>query len=811
MRINLHWLQELVDCANPQTLADALCQAGAAVEEVDEGACGLGDVVVVEVEEVTAHPRADRLRQVVAFDGQARWQLVTAAANVAVGQRVAHARPGVRLPNGLTIATRSLRGVDSQGMLCGAAELGLPAQNGDGIWILPATATVGAGVLGPVGAAPVVVATITPNRPDLMSLVGVAREVGAAGGRRPRPLKARAPEKGPDVGTLARLVVEDVTGCRRYGARVVRNVVVGPSPPAVQARLVSVGLRPINNVVDATQVVLYELGVPVHAFDLARLGGLGGAPTVRVRRAQAGEGLHGLDGGHHRLHDGDLVVADAGRPVALAGIVGDQASAVGPGTSAVLLEAIAVDPARARTTARRLRVRTEASLRSEHGVDAQQVGRALDRLAQLVAEWAGGDVAKGVLEHLPKPEAREIPLRPARVERLLGQAIAPETLVALLEPLEIRCVGRTDQALVFQIPAHRPDVLREVDLIEEVARRHGLARLPARLPSAARPWTASPRGPTRRRQLARRALLSAGLSECIGMAFGNPSWYGGGDQGPLRLVNPLGAATSTLRTSLVPGLLAAAAHNLRHGRGDLRLFEIGTTFHRRRAGAPEDPRDQVLPQEVARIGICLVGRRSPDAWFGDRHRVDFSDLMGAVEALLEALRLAQPWTVRPAEVAGFHPLCAAELVIGDALIGVAGRLLPETCARSGLEATAFAAELSLSALAAQPGLRGRYAPAPKTPPVRRDVALVVPRSLPQEALRTALHVQAAASLGAQVVERVRLFDRWAGPPLAAEEVSLAFALDFRHPDRSLTDAEVNVAMEAVVAQITTTYGVRLRA
>ncbi len=802
MRVSLLWLGDFVDLPPTEELCSRLAQTGIEVEHVCDPAADLQGVVVAEVTQVASHPNADKLHVCQVFDGTETFTVVCGAPNVAVGLRVALARVGARLP-GLTIEPRTIRGVASTGMLCAKDELGWHDQKEPGIWELPPEAVVGANIASVMGAAATLTLGITPNRPDLLSHLGVSREIAAATGKRHKSGKWRAVEKGPDIGSLARVVVEDNGSCKRYMARVVRNLKVGPSPAWLVERLQSVGQRSVNNVVDATNYVMHELGLPLHAFDLARLGAESGAPTVRVRRAVAGEQLTTLDGVHRKLTTDDLVIADAHRAIGLAGVMGGANSEVTSATVSVLLEAAYFEPMRIRQMAKRHGLRSEASLRFERGADISMTIRAVDRCAQLLAEIAEGDIAKGVLEFAQKSDSKcEIPLRLDRVQRLLGFAIGKESVVSLLEPLEIRCTARMDGALVFQAPTFRPDITREVDLIEEVARRHGYDRIPERLPNTAEDFRYAP-PKQRATDVARSALLAAGCTEVVSYGFGSPSAYAGAtpQEAPLRLLNPLGEEMSALRTSLLPGLLRIVEHNGRHGNRDIRLFETGTTFHARISAPNEDARDKDLPQEIKRAGICITGGRSQGRWYAHQEQVDFSDLLGVVETLFEGYRLAFTGETRPAAVARFNPHCAAELWLGDTCVGVAGQLDAAYLGGFGIERPVFAAEVSLDALAALPLEPHQYQPLPKFPAMRRDLAVIAPRTMHAETVRTFIRDHAGGAMGAQVVEAVRLFDVYQGKPIAATHVSLAFAIDYRHAQRTLTDDEVGAAFTQLIGRL----------
>jgi phenylalanyl-tRNA synthetase beta chain len=760
VRISLEWLSDFVELpASVDDLCERLASAGVEVEEVINPAARVRGVVVAEVRKVEPHPDAERLNLCEVFDGEGTYKIVCGAPNVAEGMRVALARIGATLP-GFTIERRAIRGVESEGMLCSRSELGLEEKSA-GLWDLPISFGLGRDVLAEAQVPVVLDLGITPNRPDLLSHLGIGREVAAFTGKRTKPFKWRVTEKGPEVGALARVLVEEAPSCKRYVARVVRNLKVGPSPKWLKERLESIGQRSINNVVDATNYVLHELGQPLHAFDLSRLAVEAGCPTVRVRRAQAGEKLRTLDGVERALTPDDLVIADANRPVALAGVMGGADSEVSETTVSVLLESAYFEPVRVRQTARRHGLRTEASQRFERGVDLGMVIKAVDRCAQILAEIAEGEVAKGLLESSQKAEpVREIPLRLERVGRILGVSMATEAVVQLLEPLEIRCTGRTEAALIFQIPSFRSDITREIDIIEEIARRHGYERIPEHLPDTSAEYRYE--APTSRpSDTARRALLAGGYTEAVTYGFGSPARYApyaAREGEPLRLLNGLGEELSALRTSLVPGLLQVLAHNARHGAKHVRLFEVGTTFHRREPGADEDERDRGLPREDSRVGLVLFGGRHAGRWYEHGETVDYSDLAGAVEGLVKAFALAEPLSARPTPVDGFNPFCSAELFVGERRVGTAGQVDPEAARGWDLPGAVFVAEVSLTALAAAPRRSVMHRSLPKFPGTRRDLAVVAERSLPAETLRSWIADHPGGSLGAAVVVRVVHFD-----------------------------------------------------
>lgn len=841
MRVHVSWLEEMVETPPRAELARLLGAAGVEVEGIDDPRSRCRGVKVARITEVAPHPDAQNLSVCTVDDGQALHTVVCGARNVVCDAHVAYAPVGARLGS-IEIAAKTLRGVQSAGMLCSREELGLAAEE-DGICILPSALAPGADIGLAMGLTDVFDLSITPNRPDLLSHLGIAREVAAGSGRRLKASKWRVIEKGPEIGTLARAIVEDNTGCRRYVGRVLRGIQIGPSPLWLRERLHAIGQRPINNVVDVTNYVMQEMGAPLHAFDLQALQIDMGMPTVRVRRAHAGEALTTLDGVERTLDADDLVVADGNGPVALAGIMGGQNSQVRPETTQILLEGAIFDAGSVRRTARRQGLRTEASLRFERGVDAGVVARAVDRCAQLLAEMMPAEIAKGSLDVQQKSEpSREVLLRFSRVERILGMPFAPEAIVALLEPLEVRCSRRTEAALVFGIPSFRPDLEREIDLIEEIARRHGYDRLPQRLPMPSASLASLSYQP-RSGEAARVALLAQGASECVNFAFCRsealqPFAPLGGT--PVELLNPLGTDQRCLRTTLQIGLLASLSRNLRRGQNGARLFEIGTVFWQRPQAEPAKPGagmeapqgedgapvlsekdarlaacNAVLPHEEVHIGAVLHGPRHPQRFYDGQARLNFADAKGDLEALLEAYDPAARIVYRDIDTAILNPYARAQVVAerDDAqpvVLGWIGQLDPAYAQTQSLPTDVFALELSLTALQSVPRRRLLAKPLPKFPTTRRDLAVVAPVSLPAEQLRQFVVAHAGGALGPQVVDDVQLFDVYSGKGVADGMVSLAFAIRYMSHERTLTDAEVTPAFLAMLEQLKAAFGVEVR-
>lgn len=811
MRVALDWLSDFVELPELQVLVDGLVEAGVEVEDVVDPSSSVSGVVCAAVRACEAHPKADKLKVCTVFDGDSEHTVVCGAANVAVGERVAFARVGAKLGD-FEIGARKLRGVESFGMLCSRDELGLPGGHEDGLWLLGPEAPLGMPVFEAFPAAVVLELGITPNRPDLLSHLGVAREVAAMTGKRTKSPTRRVVEQGAAADGMLRVVVEDGVGCPRYLARVVNGVTVGPSPAWLRARLESVGLRSINNVVDATNHVLMELGQPLHAFDLAKLNAENGVATLKVRRGGDSERLTTLDDTERELIPADLVIADARVPVAIAGVMGGANSEVGDDTKDIVLECACFEPTTVRKTSRRLGLHTDASHRFERGIDAAALQRAVDRCAQIISEVAGGTVAKGTVEVSQKVEARpSIRLRPERLAAVLGVNVPQEQIIKLLEPLEIRCEARHDSALQFEAPSFRPDLADEIDLIEEVARRYGYDAIPDRLPDAGGPFHFTPVA-VRPRDRAREALLSSGVSEAVCYGFGSPKAFATLEEregAALRLLNPLGEELSALRTSLVPGLLDALARNQRQGAPKVQLFEIGTTFHPSEGGAT-DARDAKLPFQQERLAVVIWGLRHGYSWFGKQDAVDPADIVGIVENLVAAFAPARGFSIQPMAIDGLNPHASGELSLGGVAAGWVGTLHPAWLRAHDVRGPVFAAEISLDALARAERRSANAVRLPRYPGTRRDLAVLAPRDLPSERIRSYIESRAGGDLGPEVVERVQLFDVFSGKGIDPSQVSLAFAIEYRHRTRTLKDDEVNQAFETVIADLKRDLGLEIR-
>jgi phenylalanyl-tRNA synthetase beta chain len=785
MNISYRWLRSIAPGlqGTPQEVAERLAMLGAPVDEIVSLGADIGDVVIARVEEVRQHPNADRLRLcTVDAGGGERLQVVCGAPNVEAGGLYPFAPIGATLPGGLQIKKAKLRGEASEGMLCSARELGLGRDHA-GLMTLHGEFAPGTGFRDALELDDhLLVVDVTPNRGELLSHLGVARELAPAGedgvelpafpDRRGGSFPVHAGRRACDDLGLD-VVIEDDEGCTRYMGVIVRGVRVGPSPEWLATRLRAIGQRPINNVVDATNYVLHELGQPVHAFDLDLLRG----GRVEVRQARAGETLATLDGVERTLDIQDVVIADRDGAVALAGVMGGRDSEVGEGTTDLFIEVALFDPQRVRRAARRQGLSTDASYRFERGVDPEGQPAALRRVVELVLTVAGGE-AVGAVDLVPhRYERRAIGLREERVRQVLGVEVPPDEVRGLLEPIgfEVNVRPRPMRVLV---PGFRPDVVEEIDLIEELARRRGYGSFPEEI-APHRPSTV-PEDPSVAVEARIRSLFVRwGFMEARTVPFAPES------AGAVAVLNSLSAEESFLRSALVPGLLRRVEHNLAHGVRDVRLFEIGAAFLAPVGGGAGEER---------RVAVAFTGASRPPHWSGAAPEWDLWDLKGLLE-----------------ELAGEYPdgrVDAAEgrltLFAGGDEIGTARQAEEAEVDAPAWAGPTFVLEVRLPPVPVE-RRSIQYRPLPVHPGSERDLALLVPAALTAGEVGRTIRESAG-----ELLEDVFPFDLYEGKGIAEGTRSVAFRLRFRAADHTLTDAEVDSAVGRVLAALEERHGVRRR-
>ncbi len=807
MRISLAWLAEYVDLGglSPEELAKRLTAVGLEVEAIERTGGGLEGVVAARIVAAEPHPNADKLSVTRVETGKGEpLQVVCGARNWQVGDVVPLAPVGTTLPGGHRIERAKLRGVESFGMLCSAKELGL-AEDAAGLLLLDRKAAPGTPIAKALALEDVLFeVNVTPNRPDCLSHVGIAREVAAILGKKVTLPAPRLPEEGRAAKDAVKVRIEDPERCAEYAARVVEGVKIGPSPLWLARRLEACGVRSISNVVDATNFVLLELGHPLHAFDLDKVAG----HEIVVRTARPGEKITTLDGKERDLSTEDLLIADRDRGSALAGVMGGGDSEISAGTTRVLLESAWFQPGGIRRTSRRHGLKTEASYRFERGADPGMVIPAADRCAALIAELAGGTVLRGVVDaHPRKVRAPAVKLRWHRPAEILGMDVGKADARRILARLGFAEKRVEKDAAVFQVPSWRVDVSIEEDLVEEIVRTKGYDAIPETLPGSG---VDTPAEPAEAQAIARvrEALEAAGFSEAVNFSFVAEKEIepfdqhvvtgdGSGRALGIGLKNPISAEMSVMRTTLVASLLKNVAYNRRQRVEDVRLYEIASVYH----PAP-DPRDRPTHESVELAGV-LAGRRSPPGWAAGADAVDFYDAKAVVAQLLESLGVEArgeagggAWT---------HPRQSAILRAAedDAVLGTVGELHPRAAAAFDLPRGVLAFRLSLDALTARMHLVPQHRPIPRFPAVLRDLAVVVDDAV------TAASVEAAVR-EEPLVEEVTLFDVYKGAPLPAGKKNLAFAISYRAPDRTLTDAEADAAHARIVERLRAKLGAELR-
>jgi phenylalanyl-tRNA synthetase beta chain len=799
MRISFEWLREFAPVdLTPTAVADRLTMAGLEVEAVEDWGMAFERIVVGKLVDVAPHPGSGRLLVCRVDIGAEALTIVCGAHNIAVGDRVPVALVGATLPTGHAIAAEPIAGVVSQGMLCSAAELGF-TDIAAGIWLLPSSSPVGASLANALGLRDVVLeVNVTPNRPDCLSIFGVAREVAALTGVPLRPPDTRVPEAAESIATRSSVTVEAPELCPRFAARYIDGVQVAPSPLWLQRRLLVCGLRPHSNVVDATNYLLLELGHPLHAYDYDTLR----EGRIVVRVARPGEVCITLDGVARPLDPSVLVIADAERAVGIAGVMGGQNTEIRDTTTRVLLESAYFQPQSIRRTAKKLGLRTEASYRFERGADFEGLIHALDRCAALIARVAGGRVAHGRLDAAAhRYERPRIPVRVARVNQVLGLELSVEAIAQYCARLQLPVTARTSAGLEVEVPSFRRDLAREIDIVEEVGRLHGFQAIPTSMPQVRlEPVPRLPRRDAMRRVLD--LLIGCGYTQVINYSFMNEDDL---DRlqlpadDPLRSVvplrNPLSKEAGVLRTTLIPSLLRTVALNLNRDQRDLMICELGKVFRRQNG---------LLPQEPHLLGLAVTGRSGGQHWAQPARPLDFYDLVGVLEMIAERLRLPR-LSVAAAAVPYCHPGKAAVLSLGDEPIGVAGEVHPTVLAAFDLGQSVAVAEVDVDRLLSHGLQPPRYRPLPRFPAVTRDLSIIVDAAV--EAGQILAFLEAAQP---DRLRSVRLFDVYAGQPVPPGKKSLTFALTYRADDRTLTDDEVNGLQAQLIAQLRQTFGAQLR-
>lgn len=818
MRISYEWLKTMVDVPeNPSDLVDEFVRTGTEVEAVERVGADLDHVVTAKVISKQPHPDSDHMyvcqvdvgEKNLGADGKPEpLQIVCGAQNFNEGDHIVTAMIGAVLPGDFKIKKSKLRGVASMGMNCSERELGL-GNDHDGIIILPKDAPVGMDFTDYRGMSDTVIdCEITPNRPDCLSMCGMAVEVSAMLDEDTHiELPRVQAECGPDAHDLVDVAIDDAELCQRYTARVVRNVKIGPSPEWLARRVIAAGSRPINNVVDVTNYVMYLTGQPLHAFDLGKLTERDGKRHIVVRAAHEGEKLETLDGVERTLTPDMAVITDDGKcAVALAGVMGGMNSEIDENTTDVLLESATFSSGHVSRTSRNLDLMSEASIRYERQVDGANCANVAEIAAALFEQCCGAEVCPGTVDVYPVAvPAPVIDFRPDRARMLCGADVPDEFMVTRLARLGCKVEPAGEGHLTVTAPTNRPDLIREVDLIEEVCRLWGEGDITPTLP-AAKNHAGGLTVEQRRVRLIGQTLRACGLSETSTYCFADPNdlvKLGITDEGrgiPVKIINPLVADQSQMRQSMLPGLVRSVAYNLDHGVPNVALYEIGRVFY--------GHENKSQPDEPSFVAGVMAGKRADDAWNQKFGEYDFFDAKGAVESLLDALRLTKVRfkVAEPEQYPWLQPGRAAEVLSQGEAIGWVGNIHPANLQKVGVDVPVVAFELSVEHLLRLAKKELPYVDVPTLPGVTHDLAIVVDEDVTYEQL-----VQRITSAGGKLLADVRLFDVYRDRVRVGEgKKSMAFSLTYRAADRTLTSEEVEKAHEKLVKKVLRATGGEVR-
>lgn len=811
MRVSIKWLKDYIDfLETPEELADKLTMAGVPVENVLRQDAGLDQVVTGRLENVEPHQNSDHLKICTVHVGKtAPLTIVTGASNVAAGQIVPVALAGAHLPTGQKITKSKMRGVPSMGMLCSANELAmdttsLSEEQIAGIFLLPEDTPVGVPVASVLGLDDVVLEfELTANRGDCFSVWGLVREIAVLTGNVPHwPTIAVSEEDAPRAADMVDIGIDAEDLCARFSARVLTEVKIAPSPSWIEERLKGAGIRAINNVVDVTNFVMLELGQPLHAYDYDEVKG----HRLTARRAKAGENLHTLDDTTRLAKGEELVIADAEKPVGLAGIMGGLETEITEKTVTVILEAAAFDGASVRRAARSAGLHSEASGRFERGIDVTQTVRALDRAAQLLHEMDAARTAKGVVDCYPRPKTPvSMPFAVEAINRRLGTNLAGGKMAAILESLGFHLESTDPDGYQVTVPSWRNDIRCWEDLSEEVARIYGFDRIPS----------TTPKGSIRMARESDRqcfvdgmknVFCALGLNETVSFAFMHPAMFDRlqiPEDSALRraipIMNPLTDEYPLVRTTLLPNLFENAMRNFSRKNEDVRLFEVAPVFFPKGLPVTEQP------QEVLKAAGLMAGLRAPMGWSQGKDTVDFYDAKGVIEQLFSALRIKH-YTVERGQHFALHPGKTAAFQKGRDTLAVVGEVHPAVAAAFGTAKPLYVFEMDVATLMKYASGKFSYQPLPKYPAIARDLAVLVDEAVSASDIARVIQKNAGPH-----IKDVSLFDVYTGRPVAEGKKSLAFALHFQSGDRTLTDDEIDEAVGQALAVVVERFQAELRA
>jgi len=823
MQVSLRWLKDYVDIEiAPEVLAQKLTMAGLEVEAVERRQPAFSGVVVAKIIAKKKHPQADKLSLCDVTDGENVYSVVCGAPNIQTGDIVPLAKTSALLPGGVIIKETKIRGELSAGMLCSEVELGISSE-ASGVMILfrPSDEEhwdAGNVAVSEVDRKPLILGEelgsaldlpdiiftigITPNRPDCLSVLGIAREIAALTGKKLRLPATALEENEEHVEQLTSVTVDAPDLCPRYSARIIKNLSIKPSPLWMRLRLEGAGMRAISNVVDITNFVMLEMGQPLHAFDYKYLA----EGRIVVRKSGAGENFTTLDGKERELKPDILFICDGAKPIAIGGIMGGINSEVTDDTETVLLESAYFDPKSIRTSAKWLSMSTDAAFRFERGIDPEGVITAQNRAARLMGKLASGSICRGVIDHYPCQvrTGENIPLRVRRVGEIVGAEINTHEIVTALESLEM-IVHRDDlagDAYLVTPPTFRRDIEREIDLIEEIARIRGYESIPTTLPRV----TLEPVRKGKRKiveDMIRGNLIGNGYSEVITYSFVSPQWTSrlgiaeGDDRSRLvRIKNPLAEDQSVMRTTLLGGLLETMKRNSRLSSFDLKIFEMGKIFISKGKGE--------LPHERNHLGCLLVGAQNEESW-QSKKVADYYDLKGCAERILDSLRIRDVTFHSDTHQPFLHPGKSSRIMLGTRYAGFLGELHSDVLETIDLNNTAFVMEIDLDVMTDVFSSKISFREVSRFPAITRDVALLVTKQIEAENMLTMVR-----DTGEELLENVSIFDVYEGQGVPEGQRSLGLRFTYRSSEKTLTDDEITGIHNRIVEKVVSATGSCIR-
>jgi len=806
MKITYNWLKEFVNFnLSPEELADRLTMTGLQVELIAPVKTFFSNVVVGKILEISPHPNAQKLQVTkVTVGGPEPLQIICGANNISVGDFVPTAVIGAVMADGMQITQRALRGVDSFGMLCSEKELGLGEGTG-GILILSNENTNNKNLKlsTPIEEALdlndiVLDINVTPNRPDALSILGLAREVSVITGNPVVMPKVNFTESEDATDKSINITIDSPLLCPRYTARIIKNVKVKPAPFWIRYRLNILGNRTVNNIVDCTNYVLLEFGQPLHAFDYNTIGN----KKIFVRAARKGEKITSIDNETRELNEDMLIIADDSKPIAIAGVMGGKETEVNDNTKDILLESAFFNPQSIRRTSKKLGLSSESSYRFERTIDPEIQAVASDRAAQLIVASAGGIVSKGIIDckvNPPKPPT--IQLTADYCRRIIGLDIPEEEIASILRKLGCNIIDGKNEMSVIP-PSSRPDVQKNIDLVEEIVRIYGYTKIEPALPEA----LIKPPAKQTTNELIKKsitALSGLGLNEVINYSFINPKDLEllklSDIASPIRLANPIDQNMCVMRTTLIPGIVNNILHNLNMGNEHVEIFETGKCFFPNTIGT--------MPKEEYFLSIGISTGKEQENWRKTGHKKDFYYIEGILEDLLGKLKI-QEFTFKKTQLPSFHPGKFCAILIGEKQIGFFGALHPQIVKSLGIKDPSreiYCAELNISSLIGLVSLRPKFRQLPKFPAVRRDISIVLDKNTESRDI-----INLVLGMGASLVEEIEVFDIYDRPPVPEGKKSIAYSITYRHNDRTLTDEEVDNLHSSISKKILEETGGEIR-